>query len=173
MKNVTSWDDLWTRILMLWPRWKPNDEQIDCFRDELGHLDLNLVYRACRQVATNHPRMTPSLPFIKTAIREIRPQTRTNSKHLPYHESLRARWSREAPQHAAAYANMTARQLLTLEAWAIWQKREKFYGPDDPITLDARKRWKRLLNGTEPLENDSHDTENDPGAVEIDEPVPF
>jgi len=66
-----TWEDNCKAINGLWPHCEWTDEQRSLWRDDLSHLDQDVLHEALREVKRTHDSLYPQLPWVIEAYRSI------------------------------------------------------------------------------------------------------
>ena len=74
-----TWEDNCKAINGLWPHCEWTDEQRSLWRDDLSHLDQDVLHEALREVKRTHDSLYPQLPWVIEAYRSIVAAPRSGS----------------------------------------------------------------------------------------------
>ena len=82
--TIDDWNDTWTLITGLWPKWQPTEQQRQLWEDELRPMQQASLRKAIKQCATNSKWREPALVNIASA-RQAKVATNTHAyKEPPY-----------------------------------------------------------------------------------------
>lgn len=136
--DAISWAECWKLVLDLWPRWKPNQVQVDLWRESLEGKAKPVVWRAIRKAASVGYSQVPRLAIVLSSI----PSQPRVQKREPITPAEERQIRREGAEMLAELKALPPASLAAVVAHA--RKRcEKFLSmpSEDPAT------WPRLTVG--------------------------